>query len=112
MVSKVSIACLFFRLFSTRWVRLTLKIFIAFLCSHGIALILVVILQCWPVNSIWDPTAESKCLNVMAIGLADAGIGMSENLVLIAVAATELRKLRATRYQRASLTASFAVAML
>lgn len=111
MISKVSIACFFMRLFSTRWVRSVLQAYIIFLFSHGLVFMLVAIFQCWPLHSLWDPSVPSKCLNIMFVGFADAGIGMAEDVFLVLMSTVELHKLEVTRQQRIILCAFFAMAI-
>lgn len=110
VTSKVSIACLFIREFPTRWIRLTLKIFIAFMVCHGIVSIMVIIFQCWPIYSVWDKTASGKCVDITMVGFVGAGISLAEDILLVLLPIVELRKLQITSRQRIALSLIFAIA--
>lgn len=110
VTAKVSIACLFIRIFPARWIRLTLKIFIAFMIGHGFAFIMVIIFQCWPINSIWDKTVAGTCVDVTVVGFVGAGISIAEDILLIVVPIVELRKLKVTISQKIVLILIFATA--
>lgn len=107
--AKVSIALLFFRLFPARWIRLTLKIFTAFMIGHGLIFITVVIFQCWPIYSIWDKTITGKCVDITAVGYVGAALSIVEDIFLVLLPITELRKLQVSQRQRVLLSVMFAI---
>ncbi|KAM0818423.1 putative Extracellular membrane protein CFEM domain-containing protein [Seiridium cardinale] len=108
--AKISIACLFIRLFPARWIRLTLKIFITFMLGHGTIFIMVIIFQCWPIYSIWDKNVPGHCVDITIVGFVGAGISIVEDIILIILPVAELRKLQVTTRQRVVLFAIFAIA--
>ncbi|ETS77403.1 hypothetical protein PFICI_11277 [Pestalotiopsis fici W106-1] len=107
--AKVSIALLFFRLFPARWMRLTLKIFTAFMIGHGLIFVMVVIFQCWPIYSIWDKTVSGKCVDITAVGYVGAALSIVEDIFLVLLPITELRKLQVSQRQRVLLSLMFAI---
>lgn len=107
---KVSIACLFMRVFPDRRIRLALKIFIGFMVIHGLAFMLVMVFQCWPIYSIWDRTVAGKCVDITAVGLVGAGISIVEDIFLMVLPISELRKLQITLRQRIVLIFLFSIA--
>ncbi|KAH6658539.1 hypothetical protein BKA67DRAFT_216577 [Truncatella angustata] len=109
LLAKVSISLLFIRLFPARWIRLTLQIFIAFMLGHGLIFIMVIAFQCWPVHSIWDKTITGRCVDVTVVGYVGAGLSIGEDLFLMLLPITELRKLQVTQRQRVLLSAMFAI---
>jgi hypothetical protein len=92
--------------------RLTLQIFIAFMVGHGLVFMLVIVFQCWPIYSIWDKTVSGHCVDVNAVGYVGAGISIAEDVLLIILPFTELRKLQVTTRQRVVLVAMFSIASL
>ncbi|KAI1842862.1 hypothetical protein JX266_010880 [Neoarthrinium moseri] len=108
--AKVSIACLFMRLFPARWMQLTVKIFMAFMIGHGLIFMAVIIFQCWPIYSIWDKTVTGHCVNVTVVGFVGAVISIVEDIVLILLPIAELRKLQITTRQRMVVFFLFAIA--
>ncbi|KAK6205929.1 hypothetical protein LQW54_008121 [Pestalotiopsis sp. IQ-011] len=108
--AKVSIALLFIRLFPARWIHRTLKIFIAFMVGHGLIFVSVIIFQCWPIYSIWDKSVTgSKCVDVTAVAYVGAALSIAEDIFLVLLPITELRKLQVTQRQRVLLSFMFAI---
>lgn len=60
---KLSMLCLFLRIFVTRWSRNGCYMLIAFLSLTAFANITVAILQCIPLHRAWDPASGGHCIN-------------------------------------------------
>lgn len=111
--AKVSIALLFIRLFPARWIHRTLKIFIAFMVGHGLIFVTVMVFQCWPIYSIWDKSVTgSKCVDVTTVAYVGAALSIAEDIFLVLLPITELRKLQVTQRQRVLLSFMFAIGSL
>ncbi|TDZ33059.1 Satratoxin biosynthesis SC1 cluster protein 4 [Colletotrichum spinosum] len=93
--AKISILLFFSRIFPARWFQLTVRYFSVFLLLHGLIFLLLIILQCMPISSIWDRSiADRKCMNVTAVGYAGAVCSIVEDLVILLLPIAELIKLQ------------------
>nr|XP_036578530.1 uncharacterized protein CTRU02_11450 [Colletotrichum truncatum]KAF6785825.1 integral membrane protein [Colletotrichum truncatum] len=111
--AKISILLFFSRIFPARWFQLTVRYFIAFLLSHGLIFLLVIIFQCTPISSIWDRSnSNRKCLDVTAIGYAGAVFSIIEDLVILVLPIPELIKLQLNIRKKIALGLMFSLGSL
>ncbi|KAL8296091.1 hypothetical protein RB601_003654 [Gaeumannomyces tritici] len=82
--SKLSVLFFFKQIFTTYWLKTTLNILICVLCLHGIIYILLFIIQCDPVRSIWDRSIENaRCLDIIPIAYSNGALSIVEDLIIL-----------------------------
>ena len=62
-LTKISVLCLYRRLFPSRRFKYALWVAGTFIICNGITASLVNIFQCVPVSSDWNPTIKPRCIN-------------------------------------------------
>ncbi|KAH7304442.1 hypothetical protein B0I35DRAFT_329575, partial [Stachybotrys elegans] len=109
VTAKVSILVLFSRIFPATWLQRAIITFGVFLVGHGLIYMLVVILQCLPVNAVWGRTITGKCLDITAITVSGAIFSIVEDIVIFALPIKEVFQLRLTMQKRIALILMFSV---
>jgi hypothetical protein len=84
----------------------------AFIASHGVAFVIVLIFQCQPISSIWDRTITGKCVDLTAVGYSGAVFSIVEDLVILVLPISELNTLSFTMKKRISLMLMFSIGSL
>ena len=111
-LAKISLLLLYFRVFPRPWFKTATQIVIAFMVSHGVAFMIVIIFQCSPISSIWDRAIQGKCVNLTAVGYAGAALSIVEDLVILVLPISELHTLNFGMRKRISLMIMFSVGSL
>ncbi|KAM0285966.1 hypothetical protein ACHAQH_001154 [Verticillium albo-atrum] len=109
VTAKVSILILFWRIFTTRWFRITVWCGATFLVTHGLLFLLLIVFQCLPVRAIWDKSLDAKCLNVTAIGWAGAIFSILEDIAILLLPITEVLKLQLTLKKKIAVCILFGI---
>lgn len=84
----------------------------AFIVSHGTAFVFAILLQCMPMDSIWDRNVIGKCINLEAVGYAGAAGSIFEDLVILFLPVTELNTLNLGTKKTLSLAFMFSIGSL
>lgn len=82
------------------------------MACHTIALGLAVVLQCVPINSIWDLTVDGKCTNYHVFVCAAAGFSIFEDFVIMLIPVWELKGLNLNFKKKIALMFLFALGSL
>ncbi|KAK1622158.1 hypothetical protein BDP81DRAFT_155037 [Colletotrichum phormii] len=101
--AKISIACIYSRVFASKTFRLKTNIFMIFVTTHSLLFLLLIIFQCTPIQSIWNRAIPSQCLNISAISNGGAAFSIFEDMILIILPIPELLKLHLDRKKKAAL---------
>lgn len=112
LIAKASIVFLFMRVFTDRWFRLACYSCLAYCCISLTIFTFVIAFQCTPVEAIWNRSITGECLNLNAIGYSGAVLSVVEDLVLIVLPISELRKLQISGRKRIGVGLMFALASL
>ncbi|KAK7450920.1 integral membrane protein [Colletotrichum acutatum] len=107
--AKVSIACFYYRVFTGKTFRLKINIFLIFLTTRSLMFLLLIIFQCTPIQSIWNRSVPSQCLNLSAISYGGAACSILEDIVLIVLPVPELMRLQLDKKKKAALLGMFAL---
>ncbi|KIH86417.1 integral membrane protein [Sporothrix brasiliensis 5110] len=94
---KLTILFFYLRIFPTQGVRRVIWGSIGFVVLYGLTFILVGIFQCHPISyywTNWDGQHTGHCLNINAIGWANAAISIALDFWMLAIPLYQLRKLR------------------
>ncbi|KAG9252570.1 uncharacterized protein F5Z01DRAFT_690857 [Emericellopsis atlantica] len=109
VTAKVAILVLFGRIFPATWLQRAIIVFGVLLVAHGLIYMLLVILQCLPVHSIWDRSVQAKCVNITAMTFSGAILSIIEDIVIFALPIKEVFQLRLTMQKRIALVLMFSV---
>lgn len=112
VLAKSSILLLYIRIFPSPRFRLIVKISIALICAHGFAFLVAVILQCIPVEAVWNSEIKGKCVNPQVLIYTGAGFSILEDFVIMLLPVFELRALNLSRRKRIALGFMFALGSL
>lgn len=112
---KLSLLFFFLRIFPAKPIKRLLWATIAFDICFGIAFILVAIFQCTPIRFYWekwDGEHVGQCINVNALGWANAAISISLDLWMLALPLWQVLQLRLTVKKKISVAIMFFVGTL
>lgn len=110
MTVKLSFCLLYLRLFPMLKYRVcAIAGFVITFCCTFIILGLV---QCTPMERIWNPTVEGTCLNTTAIFLANAALHITTDVSLLLLPITQVIKLRVELVVKLSLISIFMLGAL
>ncbi|KAI1840419.1 hypothetical protein JX266_013386 [Neoarthrinium moseri] len=116
LIAKVSIIMLFMRVFTgtghgnNRWFRWACYACLGYCAISLTTFTFVIAFQCQPVETIWNRFVSGKCIDVNAIGYSGAIMSVVEDLVLMILPISELRKLQIGGRKRIGVRIMFALA--
>jgi hypothetical protein len=90
----------------------TLNIFIALNTAFYIAHTGIFVFGCWPRERFWNPLVPGHCVELDGIILASASINVVSDFAILLLPIYRVWKLKASRKQKAGLTAVFTVGAL
>lgn len=83
---KISILCLYLRLFPSKRFRLLVIGSLAALVAVSLALIGLDIFQCSPISAAWTlQHGEAKCVDLAAVALANAGVNIGTEIAILII---------------------------
>ncbi|KAH8765692.1 hypothetical protein BGZ57DRAFT_857258 [Hyaloscypha finlandica] len=74
---------LLLRIFMKRRFRITVWITIIFVGASGLAFLIAALLQCVPISGVFDRSIPSTCLSLNAVAFSNAGIGITQDLIIL-----------------------------
>jgi hypothetical protein len=108
-LTKLSILCLYLRIFSQPWFRRTCWSCVIVVSAYALASIVATIFQCTPIPHLWDkatyPTAT--CINVTAFWYANAIYNIITDIVILTSLPGVVWKLKLPFRQKLGLTVVF-----
>ncbi|ETS83104.1 hypothetical protein PFICI_04980 [Pestalotiopsis fici W106-1] len=114
ITSKLAVLLLYYRVFKVAgslWFRWAVRGCMAFKLLHGLIYTFVVIFQCSPVSAFWDTTiTDAKCFNEGIIVFSGAVVSIAEDIALMVLPISELRKLQVSGRKRWGVAIMFAFA--
>ena len=107
--TKLSILCLYLRIFSQPWFRRTCWASVCVIFAYGLASIVATIFQCTPIPHYWDKTAYPTgiCINVTDFWYINAIYNIVTDVVILASVPGVVWKLKLPPRQKLGLTAVF-----
>lgn len=84
-IIKLSILCLYRRIFPQRWFSYTLMCLGAFVIAYSVASIFADVFQCVPTNSIWEREKAKFCINYPALIISTGVINVLTDIILLAL---------------------------
>ncbi|CAK7201709.1 hypothetical protein SEUCBS139899_004421 [Sporothrix eucalyptigena] len=109
---KLTLLFFYLRIFPTQGVRRIIWGTIGFVIVFGLTFIFIGIFQCRPISyywTNWDGEHTGTCLNVNAIGWANAAISIALDFWMLAIPLYQLRKLRLHWKKKLSVVFMFTV---
>ena len=108
LLVKLSILCLYLRIFPSRSFRLTVYITIGILVGTFFPLVFMAAFQCLPIEAIWNiDIKHAKCLNLENIALASGAINMLTELIILILPMPVVRSLHLSTKRRIRLYVLF-----
>lgn len=111
-VTKISILLFYNRIFVSRWFLIAVRIVMASVVLYGVAFVLALAFQCYPVRAVWDRTLDHTCINTLAIAYACAAISIFQDLLILALPIPELIGLQVSTRKRINVMVMFGVGLL
>ncbi|KAE9365087.1 hypothetical protein N431DRAFT_353714, partial [Stipitochalara longipes BDJ] len=108
-IAKFSILFLYLRIFPTPSFRLAVKLSMAVIVCHTIAFTIGVAMQCLPLDSLWDPTIQAKCIDIHVFAIWGAALSIFYDIVIMLLPISELKGLNLTLRKRIALCFMFAL---
>lgn len=104
---KLSILIMYYRIFDTRRVRMSVKIVGVANLLWVLLFIALAVFQCTPVPRAWNPTIPGKCIDAKALFIANAVPNIVIDLFMVAIPIYPVSKLRLPVSQRIALIGLF-----
>ncbi|KAH8750352.1 hypothetical protein F5882DRAFT_487688 [Hyaloscypha sp. PMI_1271] len=80
---RLSILFFYLRIFMKRRFRITVWITIIFVGASGLAFLIAALLQCVPISGVFDRSIPSTCLSLNAVAFSNAGVGITQDLIIL-----------------------------
>lgn len=111
-MTKVSILCLYLRIFPNKTFQKTAWIVMCFVVGYAVSSILATIFQCSPMSKTFRPQTPGKCLNLTAFWYANAVANILGDCVILALPMPVLYALHLPQRQKFGLMMVFAIGFL
>ncbi|KFA59962.1 hypothetical protein S40285_08011 [Stachybotrys chlorohalonatus IBT 40285] len=108
-MTKVSILCLYLKLFPQRTYRLFTWTMMGFVLGTGLGCTIAGIFQCDPIYRAWETQVPGTCFNQVALFLANAGLNILQDVIIYILPAPMLWKVQLPLKQRIALIFVFVV---
>ncbi len=106
-LTKLSILCLYLRIFSQTWFRRTCWSLLVLISSYAVCSIIATIFQCTPIPRFWNKKLPGTCINVTAFWYANAIFNIVTDVIILGSVPPVIWKLRLPRRQKWGLTVVF-----
>ena len=104
---KLSILFLYRRLFPSKRLKKALIVIGIFVLSYSIAAVFVVIFQCYPIQSNWDPTVTGYCVSYGDFLTVNGVFNILSDFVILCVPLPILWRLQVSKNQKWVLSGMF-----
>lgn len=108
-LTKTSICLLYLRIFTTKKFRQTVHVIMGYVILYAFASIIATVVQCTPLERIWDHTVPGTCINLTAFWYANASANIIGDFLILALPMPVVRSLQLPRRQRLGLMMVFAL---
>lgn len=109
MTTKISILCLFNRIFPFRWFRNSIIVLGVFIVAYSVPQMFGTIFQCVPVNHSWTPGVVPKCINYVAMIIACGVINIVTDFIMLGLPIPALWSLQVSSHRKWALTFMFCI---
>lgn len=108
-LTKVSILILYLKISPNRTFRILVWSMMAFVLGTCISSVVADIFQCTPIHKAWRTSVEGTCINQVALYVANAGLNITQDLLIYFLPVPMLWNLNMPRRQRTALILVFVV---
>ena len=110
---KLSILSLYRRIFSVQRFRLLANCIASIVLAWWIAVLLVSIFSCHPINGFWDRTIKNfRCINTKEFFVGNAVPNIVTDIIILTLPIREVWRLHAQRHQKIALSFIFLLGSL
>jgi hypothetical protein len=111
-IIKLSILSMYRRLFPSRTIRVATGVLGGISVTWALSYIVVISLQCMPLQKWWAPGTEGTCLDLFAIYLGNAIPNIFTDVSILALPITQVWRLQVRLWQRIVLIGIFLLGSL
>ena len=104
---KLSVLCLYRRIFPSNVLKRWLIAIGLFVLLYSTAAVFVVIFQCYPIESNWDPTISGTCVNYGTYVLVIGILNIASDIAILTLPLPSLWRLQMPRSQKWVLSGLF-----
>ena len=112
---RLSILCLYLRIFPQRWFKLSIYAMMATNTIYGAAFVLLSIFQCKPVQAAWtrwDGTVSANCVNVNALAWTSAAVNIVLDVITVILPLPALTRLAMSQKRKTHMFGIFSLGVL
>ncbi|KAL9117423.1 MAG: hypothetical protein Q9187_006042 [Circinaria calcarea] len=106
-IIKISILSLLRRLFPGRSFMLKLWVVSAIIAAYTVTQFFCVVLQCVPINAIWNKSIVGRCINLDDVFIVCSSFNIATDVIILALPMPKLWALKILTKQKIQLTAIF-----
>ena len=106
-LTKLSILCLYLRIFSQPWFRRTCWSLVVLIFTYAVCSIIATVFQCTPIPRFRNKKLPGTCINVTAFWYANAIFNIVTDVIILGSVPPVIWKLRLPRRQKWGLTVVF-----
>ncbi|PVI02403.1 hypothetical protein DM02DRAFT_559798 [Periconia macrospinosa] len=107
MFTKVSILCLYYRLFPLAWFKKAVWALGIFVVAYSVPQMFGTIFQCVPISSKWDPTVAPKCIDYAKLIIVCGIINIVTDFLMLALPVPVLWSLHVSNHRKLVLSVMF-----
>jgi len=111
-LTKISILCLYTRVFRSTTMQRIYPVMLAIIAIHGLFLIFSGIFNCTPVQAFWDITLPRNCLPRDAMWFSNAGVNIATDFALFITPLMFVKTLKLPKKQKIGLYVVFLLGLL
>ncbi|KAL2064279.1 hypothetical protein VTL71DRAFT_4773 [Oculimacula yallundae] len=106
-VTKIALLLMYIRIFPVRQIKIGAIVLGALSISWWIAIILVSIIQCIPMEAIWNPTIKGHCINLKASFIGNAIPNILTDIAILALPMQQVWALQTSVTQKIQISFVF-----
>lgn len=111
-IIKLSILLMYRRLFPSRAIGVAVKVLGGISITWALTYIVIISLQCMPLQKWWQPATEGTCLDLFAIYLGNAIPNIFTDVLILVLPITQVWRLQVRLWQRIVLIGIFLLGSL
>jgi hypothetical protein len=85
---------------------------LVFIITSSLGLFLATIMACIPIQGFWNRDLPRKCLDINALAYSTSGIALLQDIIILILPLTCVRKLNISRYKKLAVGLMFTIGTL
>ena len=106
---KVSILCLYARIFPQKWFKYILWAVGVFCVAYTVAQFLADVLQCVPLDKLWDPTVAGACINFESVIISGGILNIVTDFMILTLPMPLVWQLQVPTAKKRTLSIMFGI---